>query len=56
VQLTHFDITDETDRNFAFVSQEVLDRTASITFDMGDGVIDASDYNSVCRSKWSKKS
>ena len=37
VQLANFDITDEFGRNFAFVSQEVLDRTAGITFDMGDG-------------------
>ncbi|MCP4377536.1 MAG: Ig-like domain-containing protein, partial [bacterium] len=37
VQLANFDITDEAGRNFAFVSQEVLDRTAGITFDLGDG-------------------
>ena len=37
VQLANFDIADEAGRNFAFVSQEVLDRTAGITFDMGDG-------------------
>ncbi len=37
VQLANFDITDEEGRNFAYTSQDVLDRTAGITFDLGDG-------------------
>jgi len=37
VQIANFDITDELGRNFSFTSRDVLDRTAGITFDMGDG-------------------
>jgi len=37
VELANFDITDEQGRNFAFTSQDVTDRTAGITFDLGDG-------------------
>jgi len=37
VQLANFDIVDEQGNNFAFTSQQVLDRTAGITFDLGDG-------------------
>ena len=40
VQLANFDITDNDGNNFAFTSQEVLDRTAGITFDMGDGRVE----------------
>lgn len=40
VQLANFDITDEQDRNFAFTSREVLDRTAGISFDLGDGRVE----------------
>ena len=38
VQLANYDITDEEGRNFAFTSREVLDRTAGITFDLGDAI------------------
>lgn len=41
VELANFDITDELGRNFAFVSREVLDRTAGITFDLGDGRVES---------------
>ena len=41
IKLANFDITDEEGRNFAFVSQEVLDRTAGLTFDLGDGRVEA---------------
>ena len=34
---SNFDITDEFGRNFAFTSQEVNDRTATIVIDLGDG-------------------
>jgi len=37
VQLANFDIVDQQGNNFAFTSQQVLDRTAGITFDLGDG-------------------
>ena len=37
VQLANFDITDDAGNNFAFTSQSVLDRTAGITFDDGQG-------------------
>ena len=40
VQLANFDITDELGRNFAFSSKDVLDRTAGITFDLGDGRVE----------------
>jgi len=41
VQLANFDITDNEGHNFAFTSQEVLDRTAGITFDLGDGRVES---------------
>jgi len=41
VQLANFDITDNEGNNFAFTSQEVLDRTAGITFDLGDGRVES---------------
>ncbi len=41
VQLANFDITDSEGRNFAFTSQEVLDRTAGVTFDLGDGRVES---------------
>jgi hypothetical protein len=41
VQLANFDITDNDGNNFAFTSQEVLDRTAGLTFDMGDGRVES---------------
>jgi hypothetical protein len=37
VNLANFDITDEAGRNFVFASQDVLDRTAGINIDFGDG-------------------
>jgi len=37
VKLANFDITDEAGRNFAYSSQQVLDRTAGINIDFGDG-------------------
>jgi hypothetical protein len=40
VQLANFDITDDLGRNFAFSSKDVLDRTAGITFDLGDGRVE----------------
>lgn len=40
VSLANFDITDEQGRNFSFISQEVLDRTVGLTFDMGDGRVE----------------
>ena len=40
-QLANFDITDNEGNNFAFTSQEVLDRTAGITFDLGDGRVES---------------
>lgn len=40
VQLANFDITDEQERNFSFTSREVLDRTAGINFDLGDGRVE----------------
>lgn len=36
-EVANFSITDELDRNFAFSSQEVIERTASITIDFGNG-------------------
>ncbi len=41
VQLANFDITDNDGNNFAFTSQEVLDRTAGLTFDLGDGRVES---------------
>ncbi len=41
VQLANYDIVDEEGNNFAFSSQEVLDRTAGITFDLGDGRVES---------------
>lgn len=37
VQLANYDIVDQEGNNFAFTSQDVLDKTAGITFDLGDG-------------------
>ena len=36
-EVANFSITDELDRNFAFSSQEVVERTANITIDFGNG-------------------
>jgi hypothetical protein len=36
-EVANFSITDELDRNFAFSSQEVVERTAKITIDFGNG-------------------
>ena len=36
-EVANFSITDELDRNFAFSSQEVVERTATITIDFGNG-------------------
>ena len=36
-EVANFNITDELDRNFAFSSQEVIERTANITIDFGNG-------------------
>ena len=41
VQLANYDITDENGNNFAFSSQHVQDRTAGITFDLGNGVVES---------------
>ena len=41
VKLANFDITDEAGRNIAFTSRDVLDRTAGITFDLGDGRVES---------------
>lgn len=41
IQLANFDIVDQDGNNFAFTSQEVLDRTAGITFDLGDGRVES---------------
>ncbi|MEM8932737.1 MAG: hypothetical protein AAGE94_16250, partial [Acidobacteriota bacterium] len=41
LELANFDITDELGRNFAFVSQDVLDRTAGLVFDLGDGRVES---------------
>lgn len=40
IKVANFDITDEFDRNFAFTSQEIFDRTAGIVIDFGDGTIE----------------
>jgi len=51
VRLANFDIVDESGNNFAFTSQQVLDQTAGITFDLGNGEVEsyriatASDHN-----------
>lgn len=37
---SNFDITDEFGRNFAFTSQEINDRTATIIIDLGDGTVE----------------
>ena len=37
IQLANFDIVDQEGNNFAYSSQEVLDRTVGITFDSGNG-------------------
>lgn len=36
-KVANFDITDELGRNFAFASQEVTERTATVTIDYGNG-------------------
>lgn len=41
VTLSNYDIVDEDGRNFSFASQDVLDRTAGITFDLGDGRVES---------------
>ncbi|QDV89189.1 IPT/TIG domain protein [Phycisphaerae bacterium RAS2] len=41
LKLANFDITDELGRNFAFTSQTVFDRTAGISIDYGDGVVES---------------
>lgn len=41
VKLANFDITDEAGRNFVFTSQEVLDRTAGIDIDFGNGEVES---------------
>ncbi|MEM7081661.1 MAG: hypothetical protein AAF465_02925, partial [Pseudomonadota bacterium] len=40
IQLANFDITDALGTNFAFTSRDVLDRTAGISFDLGDGRVE----------------
>ncbi len=37
VQLANFDIVDEQGRNFSYSSQEILDKTAALSFDLGNG-------------------
>lgn len=39
-EVVNFDVLDEFGRNFAFSSQEVVERTAGITFDFGDGRVE----------------
>ena len=39
IKVANFDITDEFERNFAFTSQEIFDRTAGIVIDFGDGTV-----------------
>ncbi len=39
-KVVNFDILDELGRNFAFTSQEVVERTAGIEIDFGDGVVE----------------
>jgi hypothetical protein len=41
VKLANFDITNEEGRNFVFTSQEVLDRTAGIDIDFGNGEVES---------------
>ena len=36
-KLVNYNITDEFERNFAFTSQEVVERTATVTIDFGNG-------------------
>ncbi len=40
IDLINYDLVDEDGRNFSWSSQDVLDRTASITFDLGDGRVE----------------
>ena len=40
VKLANFEVQDEGGRSFAFSSQRVLDRTAGLTFDFGDGSLE----------------
>ncbi|MGB0714588.1 MAG: hypothetical protein ACPGXK_01840 [Phycisphaerae bacterium] len=37
---SNFDVTDEFGRNFAFQSQEIVDRTAALIIDFGDGTVE----------------
>lgn len=39
-KVANFDVEDEFDRNFAFTSQKVNDRTAGLTIDYGNGKVD----------------
>lgn len=39
-KIVNYDVLDEFGRNFVFSSQEVNDRTAGITIDFGDGVVE----------------
>ena len=39
-KVANFDIVDEADRNFAFISQDVNDRTAGLIIDYGNGTVD----------------
>ena len=39
-KVANFDVTDEQGRNFAFISQDVNDRTAGLVIDFGDGTVD----------------
>lgn len=39
-KLANFDITDELGRNFAFGSLDIVNRTAGISFDLGDGRVE----------------
>ena len=40
VRLSNYDLTDQDGENFAYSSQEILEKTAGITFDLGDGRIE----------------
>ncbi|MGB0715320.1 MAG: hypothetical protein ACPGXK_05545 [Phycisphaerae bacterium] len=50
IEVANFDILDEFERNLVFTSQEVQDRTAGITIDFGDGVVE--NYRVATTSKF----
>jgi len=40
-KIANYDLTDELGRNFAYTQQEIIDRTASVTVDYGDGRVES---------------